>query len=247
VRLFDAAAAEYDLTRPSYPAGVYDLLDAVCGGLAGRTVADGGAGTGIVARQLLERDAEVIAFDPGEGMLRRALTRSPDLRVVIAEAAAVPMRSGSFDLVCFGQSWHWVDQAAGAREAARILKSGGWWAAWWSHPWADAEAWFDHYYSLLEKRCSGFSRVQRNIDWCSEAVAVCGSFQRPERHVVAWTRGLTISDWLTDLRSHSYVIDMGEEDRSKLLAEAASILSRRFPDNRMAVPYETRVWMAQLN
>ena len=246
MRLFDAAAAEYDLTRPSYPAGVYDLLDDACGGLTGKIVADGGTGTGIVARQLLGRGAQVIAFDPGQGMLRRAVARTPHLRAVIAEAAAVPLRSSIFDLVCFGQSWHWVDQAIGAAESARILKHGGWWAAWWSHPWADAEGWFDEYYTLLEKRCRDFSRDQRNVDWCAEAIASCGSFQRPARRVVPWERKLTVSKWMTDLRSHSYVIDMNDQDRSRLLADAASILWARFPDKTMAVPYETRVWTARL-
>jgi len=43
VRLFDDAAAEYDAARPSYLAGLYDLLEFLVGGLAGKVVADGGA------------------------------------------------------------------------------------------------------------------------------------------------------------------------------------------------------------
>ena len=161
MRSFDAAVADYDSARPSYPAAVYDLLESRSEGLAGKTVGDGGAGTGIVTRQLLERGADVLAFDPGPGVLRRAKSRTPRLCAVVADAAAVPFRSEVLDLVCFGQSWHWVDQGAGAQEMARLLKPGSWWAAWWSHPWADDEAWFDRYYGLLEAACAGFSRQQR--------------------------------------------------------------------------------------
>jgi ubiquinone/menaquinone biosynthesis C-methylase UbiE len=208
-------------------------------------VGDGGAGTGIVARQLLERGADVVAFDPGPGVLRQALARTPGLPAVIADAAAVPLRSGGLEMVCFGQSWHWVDQAAGAREMSRLLRSGAWWAAWWNHAWADGEAWFDEYYRLLEAACPPFSRHQRDIDWCAAAIAAESRFSRPERHIVPWERRATIDDWLTDLRSHSFVLDLAESRREQLVATAGSILRRHFPDGIMAVPYQTRLWMAR--
>lgn len=245
MRSFDAAAGEYDAARPSYPAGIYDLLDQRVGGLAGRAVADGGAGTGIVTRQLLERGAEVVAFDPGSGVLARAVARTPGLPAVICDAGAPALRSEAFDLVCFGQSWHWVDQLAGARQMVRILKPGGWWAAWWNHPWADGEAWFDDYYSLLEASCPGFSRDQRDTDWCAQAVAADPGFDPPQRHVVEWERQVETGDWLTDLRSHSHVIDLHPGPREALLHRVASILGRQFPSEAMVVPYRTRLWMAR--
>ena len=207
-------------------------------------VADGGAGTGIVTRQLMERGAEVVAFDPGPGVLRQAIARTPGLPAVIADAAAVPLRSGGLEMVCFGQSWHWVDQAAGAREMSRLLRSEGWWAAWWNHAWADGEAWFDEYNGLLEATCSSFSRHQRDIDWCAAAIAAESTFGRPERHVVPWERRVTIDNWLTDLRSHSFVLDLAQPRREQLVAAVGSLLYRHFPDGIMAVPYQTRLWMA---
>ena len=208
-------------------------------------VGDGGAGTGVVSRQLLERDARVIAFDPGAGMLRRALQRTPDLRALVAEAGAIPVRSDVFDLLCFGQSWHWVEQAAGVREAARVLKSGGWWAAWWNHPWADSEEWFDAFCTQLETRCSGYSRASRDVDWCSAAMAASDLFLPPQRHIVSWQRRVTIENWLVDLRSHSYVIDLGEPGATALIADVESILRGHFNGATMTVPYQTRIWAAQ--
>jgi SAM-dependent methyltransferase len=246
MRSFDSAAAEYDAARPSYPEGVYAILDAHTGGLANKVVGDGGAGTGVVSRQLLERDADVIAFDPGIGMLRRARARTPELRTVVAEAGAIPVRSKALDLLCFGQSWHWVEQKRGASEAARVLKPGGWWAAWWNHPWADSEEWFDTFCTHLETRCPGYSRASRDVDWCSEAIATCGHFLSPQRHVVAWERKVTVEDWLIDLRSHSYLIDLGEPEATGLITDVEALLRRNFEGGTMVVPYETRLWTAQI-
>jgi SAM-dependent methyltransferase len=245
VRSFDSAAAEYDAARPSYPDGVYDILEALSGDLVGKLVGDGGAGTGVVSRQLLERDAIVVAFDPGAGMLRRALRRTPKLRALVAEAGAIPVRSAVLDLLCFGQSWHWVDQAAGVREAARVLKAGGWWAAWWNHPWADSEEWFDAFCAQLEARCTGYSRESRDVDWCSEGIAASDLFLPPQRHIVVWERRVTVEDWLIDLSSHSYVIDLGEPEATALIGDIESILRRRFMGGIMTVPYQTRLWAAQ--
>jgi SAM-dependent methyltransferase len=246
MRSFDSAARQYDAARPSYPDGIYAILEVQSGGLANKVVGDGGAGTGLVSRQLLERDAIVVAFDPGVGMLCRAQRRNPELRAVIAEAGAIPMRSKVLDLLCFGQSWHWVDQNQGANEAARVLKSGGFWAAWWNHPWADSEEWFDSFCTQLETRCPGYTRDSRNVDWCSQAIAASGLFLSPQRHIVAWNREVTVEDWLVDLTSHSYVIDLGEREATGLLADVERLLRRRFKDGAMAVPYQTRLWTAQL-
>ncbi|MHB1911969.1 MAG: class I SAM-dependent methyltransferase [Acidimicrobiales bacterium] len=245
MRLFDPAAAEYDAARPIYPDGVYDLLDSLVGGLSGKVVADGGAGTGVATRQLLGRGAWVVPFDPGPAMLGHALERTPALPVVVADAARVPLRSSSVDLVCFAQSWHWVDQALGTSEAGRVLCSGGYWAGWWSHPWADSEAWFDEYFSLIEERCAGASRHQRDVDWCSAALAASSAFEEPRRHIVAWDRRVSMEDWLIDLRSHSYVIDLPASERQSLLNEVSAIIRRRFGEEMMMVPYQTRVWVAR--
>jgi hypothetical protein len=53
----------------------------------------------------------------GPEMLKRARLRSPNFPVVRAAGAALPFLTGSVSLLCFGQSWHWVEQEAGASEA----------------------------------------------------------------------------------------------------------------------------------
>lgn len=80
--------------------------------------------------------------------------------------------------------------------------------------------------------------------WCADAVRTNGCFETPQRHVVDWQRRVSVEDWLTDLRSHSYVIDMSPGPRARLLADGEELLRAHFGD-LMVVPYQTRAWLAR--
>jgi SAM-dependent methyltransferase len=106
---FDPVAAEYEPGRPGYPEAVFDVLEP----LVGRRVFEGGAGTGIATSVLHRRGARVVPFDIGIAVLLRARTRTSGLPVVVADGAAMPFRDECADLLCFAQSWHWLDHIAG--------------------------------------------------------------------------------------------------------------------------------------
>ena len=236
---FEAVASEYDEGRPAYPAGVYNAL----GHLDGLTILDVGSGTGIAARQLLERQATVIAIDPGTSVLEKAVARTPSLPALVADGVYLPVRDRTADLVCFAQAWHWLDPASRVGEAHRVLRPGGRWAGWWSHARADSEAWFDSYWSAIEASCSGTHRDQRDTDW-GATIDGSGMFDVAPRVVVPWTRSLSTDEWLLDLASHSYVAALGIDAREALLLELRRIIEAEFTTGTMTVPYETWLWTA---
>lgn len=210
--------------------------------MADRRVLDVGAGKGIASRQLLERGADVVVLDPGRSLLRRAKEHSAGLAAVTADGVSVPLRSGSVDLVCCAQSWHWLDPATRVAEMHRILRPGGRWAAWWSHARADGAERFDTYWSLIELACPGTVRGQRDTDW---GATVAGPmFEVGPRSDVEWIRRIGIDAWLTDQASHSYVIALDLTARVRLLAELRSVLAGEFPDGEMVLPYSTWLWIA---
>jgi SAM-dependent methyltransferase len=233
---FSMVADEYDRGRPGYPDEVFDAL----GPLAGLRVADVGAGTGIATRALLARGAHVVAVDPSPPMLARAVDRSPDLRAVVADGARLPLPDGSFDLVTFGQSWHWLDPDRRCDEVHRVLRPGARWAGWWTH--ARGAAWIETYWDLVEAACPGVLRTQRDTDWGAD-VHASGRFTVGERITVAWTRTMSVDHQLTDNASHSYIAALPAADRGHLLADLRGVYEAAFPGGEMTVPVETWLWI----
>jgi SAM-dependent methyltransferase len=247
---FDSAADQYDAARPSYPPAVFDELERRTGPLRDRLVLDFGAGTGIASRQLASRGATVVSLDIGEQMLRRARARSPQVPCVLADGHRMPVRDAAADLVTFAQAWHWFDGPLATAEVARVLRPGGYWAAWWNRASAAGEPWFDRYEDLLEAACPGYTwrrqlDTQLEPDWSGASVRALGPVEPAGTVVLPWIRHVSATDWLTDERSHSYVIALEPAVRDSLLGEVAAIIAAHVPDGQLAVQYQTTLILAR--
>lgn len=237
--LFADVAEEYDAGRPTYPGAVFDAL----GSIADLIVVDVGAGTGLATRPLIERGALVVGIDIEPRLLTRAVARVPVLRAVIADGVRLPIRTGSVDLVCCAQSWHWLDPSLRTTEMARALCSGGRWAGWWSHARADDEPWFEDYWNVIERACGGTNANQRDTDW-GATLAADASFTVDDRVTIPWRRRATVEDWMLDQASHSYIAALPPDQRQAVLTELRHVVAQRFPDGTVDVPYETWLWIA---
>lgn len=235
---FGTVVDEYDSGRPAYPDALYDELEP----LAGMTVLEGGAGTGIATVSLLRRGAHVVPFDIGINMLLRAMKKMPGVPGVLADGVAMPFRDECADLLCFAQSWHWLDEERRASEAARVLRPGGRWAAWWSHARADGEPWFMSYWEAIEAATVA-RRQERDTDWGAD-LRGSALFDVQERRTLHWVRETSVEQWLTDDKSKTYIASLPEPDRMALLATIRQKITKSFPDGRMRVPYETWLWVA---
>jgi SAM-dependent methyltransferase len=128
-RRFHDRAEDYARYRPGYPA---DAVDAVLQGLPRAcTVADVGAGTGILSRLLAARGARVLAVEPNAAM-RAAAAPHPDVHWSDGTAEATGLSNASVDLVTIAQAFHWVDVPPTLSEFARILRPHGRLAILWN-------------------------------------------------------------------------------------------------------------------
>jgi len=124
-RNYDAAAVLQQRVRGE----LLERLDVVR--LEPAVVLDLGAGTGHASQSLKRRyrSSQVVALDLAEGMLREAARQQSLLRRfrrVCGNAAALPLRDGSVDLVVSNLMLQWCnDPDAVFRECRRVLRPGG--------------------------------------------------------------------------------------------------------------------------
>jgi SAM-dependent methyltransferase len=84
-----------------------------------------GAGTGKLTRALASAGAKIIAVEPLPEMRQQLLAAVPGVPVLGAVAEALPLATGSVDVLVAAQSWHWFDGALALLEADRVLMPGG--------------------------------------------------------------------------------------------------------------------------
>ena len=125
---FSTKVADYDASRPDYPAALFATLAAEASLAAGATVADVGAGTGLLTHGLLQRGWQVIAVEPNREMrlaADRRLGPTAGYRSVDGSAEAMPLASSSADLITAAQAFHWFDIERARTEFLRVLKPAG--------------------------------------------------------------------------------------------------------------------------
>ncbi len=243
---FDPVAGGYDAARPDYPAGLYDAIESALGKpLLGADVVDIGAGTGIASRALAGRGARVIAVDPGPRVLAVLLARSTSrVAPVVGDGNALPLRSASFDLAAYAQSWHWADPARSLPEAARVLRDRGVLAIWWNVMLVEAERWWQDFGAAAERLNPGHHREWREFD-CSASLERSGLFAWVHGIEVPWTRTVAPDGLVADYATHSYVAALAPPAQAELLEVLRTGLRAAYGGGPADLPYVTRLWIAR--
>ena len=126
---FGKAAEDYAAYRKGFPDSFFQRLLREGIGKAGQRILDLGTGTGTLARGFARQGATVTGMDISHEMLQHAcklgVREGAPAAYVLAKSEAVPLASGSFDVITAGSCWHWFDGAAAAKECRRLLKPGG--------------------------------------------------------------------------------------------------------------------------
>lgn len=220
---FGTDAARYDRTRPPYPA---ELIARIAAASPGPAVLDVGCGTGIAARQLRDAGCTVLGVEPDPRMAETA--RAGGIPVEVATFEQWEPAGRVFDAVVAGQAWHWVDAEAGAAQAARVLRPGGLFAAFWhvfQPPPAVGEAFATAFrqaapaapvdVSLLRQPADAYRMM---LDTAAAGLRAAGGFSAPERWSHRWELPYTRDEWLALLPTQGLMTRLAPEQVARVQA-----------------------------
>lgn len=128
---FTDRVADYVRFRPDYPEDAINTMLSGLGYAGMLTIADVGAGTGILSWQLATRGALIVAVEPNEDM-RNAIEPHDRILTQDGAAEATGLLDESVHLVACGQSFHWFDPTFALPEFRRVLKGLGRLALIWN-------------------------------------------------------------------------------------------------------------------
>jgi SAM-dependent methyltransferase len=215
---FGSVADEYDRHRPRYPQALIGRLVTA----PGLSVLDVGAGTGISSAQLAGAGAHVLAVEPDEQMAARCLAKGVPVERSTFEDWQP--RGRTFDLVTFGQSFHWVDPDVALPKLASLLTAGGRLALMWNRVTAS-----DSTRRGLERISAGYgvttpaSTSANNAETALQALLRRGEFT-VERVEVGEGLHYSTEDWLSLVFTHSNHVVLEPAAKSELRKRLRDVL-----------------------
>jgi SAM-dependent methyltransferase len=237
---FSAVADIYERARPTYPPEVVKHLANRLDLRRGRSVVDLGAGTGKLTRLLADTGARVVAVEPLAEM-RETLERVvPEAESLEGTAEAIPLGDASADAVTAAQSFHWFDAVTAVGEIYRVLRPGGAVGLVWNM--RDVT---DPLQARLEELLAPLRQPRlADLPWDWQAVVEESPFfTRPTRTSFPWAQRMTRDDLVDRVSSTSFVAQLTEEDRDRLLEDARALvdhLEEPFPFRYRADVYVFR-------
>ena len=227
---FGVDPERYDRTRPRYPGA---LVARIVAASPGPEFLDVGCGTGIAARQFRAAGRRVLGVEPDARMADFA--RRIGIEVETATFEAWDSAGRTFDAVVAGQAWHWVDPAAGAAKAARVLRPGGRLAAFWhvfEPPQDVAEAVGAVFNRLvpdspLNSRARPPDRDRIAAGFTARAadgIRAAGGFGDPERWQYDWERSYSRDQWLDQLATSGALTPLPPDRLAGVLAAVGTAL-----------------------
>ncbi len=245
--IFSGRSRYYSLARPGYPTDIIGFLRDRIGLSPSFTVADIGAGTGLLSKLFLENGNSVFAVEPNNEMLSTAVETMrgySGFHTVNGTAENTNLEARSIDLITCGQSFHWFNVELASPEFKRILKPGGYVLLVWNDRLPN-EGGFNWEY---EKICIRYSPAYHSS---GSTVLTREGFEQffesgYEEHTFPNSQALDMEGVKGRYKSASYAISASHENYSALIRSLEDGFNKYEKDGFVKIEYETKVFLGRL-
>jgi SAM-dependent methyltransferase len=247
VKRFSNRADNYARYRPSYPAGVIEILKSDCGLKEWSIIADVGSGTGILSELFLKNGNPVFAVEPNAAMrlaAERLLEGFEEFASVDATAERTSLETGSVDFITAAQAFHWFDRGRTRKEFARILKPDGWVVLIWNERRLDSTPFLRAYEDLLLRYGTDYEKVRHE-----NVAGEIAQFFAPARVQLKNLENFQHFNFESlkgRVLSASYTPEQGHPNFEAMLRELEEIFDTHQSDGVVSFEYETRVYYGHL-
>jgi SAM-dependent methyltransferase len=196
---------------------------------SGLDVLDVGCGTGIAARLMAGRGANVLGVEVDERMA--AVARRQGTAVEVARFEDWDPAGRTFDRITAGQAWHWVDPVRGAAKAASVLRRGGRLCLFWNRgePPEPLRRELDEVYARLAPGAESYSALlgyssTSRYESVRQAIRDHPELSGPDDLTFRWSRRYSTAEWLDQLPTHSDHATMPPDRLRRLLKAVAQVI-----------------------
>ena len=127
--VFSTKAEKYAKFRWDYAASAIETMINITQMSINSTVADIGAGTGLLTKHFVAKAQKIYAIEPNfelRQILARELGSHSSISVMDTSAEDTMLPDNSVDMITVAQAIHWFDPEPTKQEMVRILKDNGW-------------------------------------------------------------------------------------------------------------------------
>lgn len=237
--------ADAYLRRPDYaPSAIQELLIRA-GVKQGDTACDVGAGAAHLTLELAKAGLVVCAVEPNDAMRANGIKRTseyPNVSWFEGVGEDTGMDASKFDLVTFGSSFNVCDRQQALAETSRILKPSGYFACMWNHRDLD-DPLQQKIEAVIKKNIPGYQYGTRREDQ-TEVIQSSGLFKDVQFFSGQVVHHIPAEDFIEGWKSHGTVYRQSLEVFEKIIGEIRATVESLHQET-IAVPYTTRIWMAQ--
>ena len=188
----------------------------------------------------------VCAIEPNDAMRQNGIKRTSDFESVtwyegVGEHTGQP--DDKFDLVTFGSSFNVCNRNEALEEAQRILKPGGWFTCLWNHRDLTDEI-QKKIENIIKSYAEKYDYGTRREDQ-TEIIKNSGRFTNISTFTERVEHRILTEDIIAGWRSHGTLARQVGDNFAAVIDEIAEYL-RGLGQDSIIVPYETRVYMAQV-
>ena len=239
-QLFSRKSEDYSQFRPAYPDAAAVWLKSR---IAGDTVVDIGAGTGIFTRLLPRHFRQVSAVEPNADMRAKFQLLLPAVPCLAGTGEATGLPDHSVDLITVAQAFHWLDEDRFRAEAKRILRPSGKVAIIWNTSLPD------DFTEARDRVCrrycprfrSGYAGKRSPAE--GDAFLRHRYFRETEAAAFANPFVMDCRTFAGNMRSRSYALTPDHVDYDKFMADLRAVFETFSRHGFVTEPQETRLYL----